>query len=91
MVLEYPFNFQPMHQKIGKGIIKYAHTHTHIKTNSINLSCVVRFIIETPKKRIGLQQRVYLWKLNPRDRSITLTKLLIKHAKFTEKETEIGA
>ena len=30
-------------------------------------------------------------KLNPRDRSITLTKLLIKHAKFTQKETEIGA
>ena len=32
-----------------------------------------------------------LWKLNPRDRTITLTKLLIKHAKFTPKETEIGA
>ena len=31
------------------------------------------------------------WKLNPRERSITLTKLLIKHAKFTQKETGIGA
>ena len=30
-------------------------------------------------------------KLNPSDRTITLTKLLIKHAKFTPKETEIGA
>ena len=30
-------------------------------------------------------------KLNPRDRTITLTKLLIKHAKLTSKETEIGA
>ena len=30
-------------------------------------------------------------KLNPSDRSTTLTKLLIKHAKFTQKETEIGA
>ena len=29
-------------------------------------------------------------KLNPRDRTITLTKLLIKHAKFTPKETKIG-
>ena len=32
-----------------------------------------------------------MWKLNPIDRTITLTKLLIKHAKFTPKETEIGA
>ena len=32
-----------------------------------------------------------LWKLNPRDRTMTLTKLLIKHAKLTPKETEIGA
>ena len=32
-----------------------------------------------------------MWKLNPSDRSITLTKLLIKHAKLTPKETEIGA
>ena len=32
-----------------------------------------------------------MWKLNPRYRIITLTKLLIKHAKFTPKETEIGA
>ena len=31
-----------------------------------------------------------LWKLNPSDRTIALTKLLIKHAKFTQKETEIG-
>ena len=30
-------------------------------------------------------------KLNPSGRTITLTKLLIKHAKFTQKETEIGA
>ena len=30
-------------------------------------------------------------KLNPRDRTITLTKLKIKHAKFTPKGTEIGA
>ena len=33
----------------------------------------------------------HLWKLNPIDRTITLTKLLIKHAKLTPKETEIGA
>ena len=32
-----------------------------------------------------------MWKFNPSDRTITLTKLLIKHAKFTQKETEIGA
>ena len=32
-----------------------------------------------------------MWKLNPSDRTITLTKLLIKHAKFTPNETEIGA
>ena len=32
-----------------------------------------------------------MWKLNPRDRTITLTKLLIKHAKLTPEETEIGA
>ena len=32
-----------------------------------------------------------MWKLNPSDRTITLTKLLIKHSKFTQKETEIGA
>ena len=32
-----------------------------------------------------------MWKLNLGDRTITLTKLLIKHAKFTQKETEIGA
>ena len=32
-----------------------------------------------------------LWKLNPRYRTISLTKLLIKHAKFTPKETKIGA
>ena len=32
-----------------------------------------------------------LWKLNPRDRTITLTKLLIKDAKFTPKVTKIGA
>ena len=30
-----------------------------------------------------------VWKLNPRDRTITLTKLLIKHAKLTPKETEM--
>ena len=32
-----------------------------------------------------------MWKLNLSDRTITLTKLLIKHAKLTSKETEIGA
>ena len=32
-----------------------------------------------------------MWKLNPSDRTITFTKLLIKHAKVTPKETEIGA
>ena len=32
-----------------------------------------------------------MWKLNPRDRTITLKKLLIKHAKFIQKETEIEA
>ena len=32
-----------------------------------------------------------LWKLNPSDRTITLTKLLIKHAKLPSKETKIGA
>ena len=33
----------------------------------------------------------YVWKLNPSSRTITLTKLLIKHAKFTQKKTKIGA
>ena len=32
-----------------------------------------------------------MWKFNPSDRTITLTKLLIKHAKLQTKETEIGA
>ena len=32
-----------------------------------------------------------MWKMNPSDRKITLTKLLIKHAKLTSKEIEIGA
>ena len=32
---------------------------------------------------------IFMWKLNPSDRTITLTKLLIKHAKFTPKETEL--
>ena len=32
-----------------------------------------------------------MWKFNPIDRTMTLTKFLIKHAKFTPKETEIGA
>ena len=32
-----------------------------------------------------------MWKLNPSDRTITLTKLLIKHAKLTPKETKIEA
>ena len=32
-----------------------------------------------------------MWKLNPSDRTITLTKLLIKHAKLPTKEDEIGA
>ena len=32
-----------------------------------------------------------MWKFNPSDRTITITKLLIKHAKFTPKETEIRA
>ena len=32
-----------------------------------------------------------LWKLNPSDRTIALTKFLIKHAKLQTKETEIGA
>ena len=32
-----------------------------------------------------------LWKLNPKKRKITLTKLLVKHAKLKPKETEIGA
>ena len=40
---------------------------------------------------IGQVVYPYMWKLNPRDRSITLTKLLIKHAKFTQKDIEIGA
>ena len=31
-----------------------------------------------------------MWKLNPVYRKITLTKFLIKHAKFTPKEAEIG-
>ena len=34
---------------------------------------------------------LYMWKLNPSDRTITLTKLLIKHANLPTKETEIGA
>ena len=32
-----------------------------------------------------------MWKLNPRDTTITLTKFLIKHAELTSKETKIGA
>ena len=32
-----------------------------------------------------------MWKFNPRSRTITLTKLLIKHAIFHKKKTEIGA
>ena len=32
-----------------------------------------------------------MWKFNPGDRTITLTKLLIKHANLHTKETEIGA
>ena len=31
-----------------------------------------------------------MWKFNPIDKKITLTKLIFKHAKFTPKETEIG-
>ena len=31
-----------------------------------------------------------MWKLNPSDKTIALTKLLIKHAKLKPKETEIG-
>ena len=31
-----------------------------------------------------------MWKLNPSDRTIALTKLLIKHANLHTKETEIG-
>ena len=33
----------------------------------------------------------YVWNLNPSDRTITLTKLLIKHANLPTKETGIGA
>ena len=33
----------------------------------------------------------FLWKLNPGDRSIALTKLLIKHANLHTKDTKIGA
>ena len=32
-----------------------------------------------------------MWKLNPSDRTIALTKLLIKHANLQTKETKIGA
>ena len=32
-----------------------------------------------------------MWKLNPSDRTIALTKLLFKHANLHTKETEIGA
>ena len=32
-----------------------------------------------------------MWKLNPSNRTIALTKLLIKHAKLQAKETKIGA
>ena len=32
-----------------------------------------------------------VWKLNPSDRTIALTKLVIKHANLHTKETEIGA
>ena len=42
-------------------------------------------------RAIQINLRRFVYKLNPRDRSITLTKLLIKHAKFTQKEIEIGA
>ena len=40
---------------------------------------------------ISLCDGSLVWKFNPRDRTITLTKLLIKHEKLTPKETEIGA
>ena len=33
----------------------------------------------------------FLWKLNPSDRKIAVTKLLIKPANLHTKETEIGA
>ena len=36
---------------------------------------------------ISLKLQWLVWKLNPRDKTITLTKLLIKHAKSTQKET----
>ena len=32
-----------------------------------------------------------MWKLNPSDRTIALTNLLIKHANLQTKEIEIGA
>ena len=32
---------------------------------------------------------MFLWKLNPSDRTIALTKLLIKHAKLQTKEIEL--
>ena len=35
--------------------------------------------------------RHFLWKLNPSDRTIALTKLLIKPANLDTKETEIAA
>ena len=41
--------------------------------------------------RMFLVNEILVWKLNPSSRTITLTKLLIKHAKFHKKETEIGA
>ena len=45
-------------------------------------------IIKYNYKRILTKK---MWKLNPSDRTIPLTKLLIKHAKLQSKETEIGA
>ena len=49
-------------------------------------------VITLWKERNQYKKRYYtMWKLNPIYRTITLTKLLIKHAKLTSKETKIQA
>ena len=57
-----------------------------------NINWSVQIIQEKLQKKILIISKVVnVWKLNPSSRTITLKKLLIKHANFTKKETEIGA
>ena len=59
--------------------------------NSLPVSDVEPAITNMEGEKLIHKRFDTMYKLNPRDISITLTKLLIKHAKFTQNETEIGA